>query len=407
MARKKSSSKGSSDNGEFDEPQVPEDQQTEIDDDYDADSVEMLAPPDDPELQAALDEDSATDEADYSAEADPVIMAAKAEIEQSLQARVSSMAADAASFDVDGGDMIQGVGIGTPEIDMEQIGEGGPGSQVLNIYTAEKLSQEECRRCLYDDHSVHAAADDGMAMNVFETGFIDTQPHRHKQRPSPNGISVGHFRITAGTQGALSRGRRAPRDRRVLMLSNNHVLANSNGGRFGDSILQPGRADGGQNPRDRVAILERFVPINFGGGANYVDCATGWCWPSRVRREFIYRSGSGFRLFRVSSVPTLARRGMIVGKTGRTTQLRAGRVTGTSETIRVNFGGGRVALFRDQIAIRGIGRPFSAGGDSGSLIWTWDRNRRPVGLLFAGGGGVTFGNKIHRVLSALDIRLWT
>ena len=98
---------------------------------------------------------------------------------------------------------------------------------------------------------------------------------------------------------------------------------------------------------------------------------------------------------------------MLVGKSGRTTQLTTGRVTDCSVTIRVNYGGGRVALFRDQIAIRGLSGLFSAGGDSGSLIWTWNRTRSPVGLLFAGGGGVTFANKIGHVLKALDIRLYT
>ncbi len=87
--------------------------------------------------------------------------------------------------------------------------------------------------------------------------------------------------------------------------------------------------------------------------------------------------------------------------------MTAGRITGTNETIRVNFGAGRVALFRDQIAIRGLRGQFSDGGDSGSVIWIWDRQRRPVALLFAGGGGITFGNKIARVLAALDIRLQT
>ena len=65
-------------------------------------------------------------------------------------------------------------------------------------------------------------------------------------------------------------------------------------------------------------------------------------------------------------------------------------------------------MFKDQIAIRGNGgRAFSAGGDSGSVVWCWDRRRYPVGLLFAGGGGITFANKMWRVLHALDIRLET
>ena len=79
-----------------------------------------------------------------------------------------------------------------------------------------------------------------------------------------------------------------------------------------------------------------------------------------------------------------------------------------SASIRVNYGAGRVANFRDQITIRGNGTTlFSQGGDSGSLIWTWDQRRLPVGLLFAGGGQFTFANKIQRVLSALDIALYT
>lgn len=403
MAKKKASSGG----GDYDEPQVPDNEANEAEDfDFDETEVEMLNPPDDDALQEALEGEAEAPPIEAEAMA-PELAEARMAIEALMAAKCEASAAAHGLVDIDAGDMIQGVGIGSPEIDMDQIGDDGPGAHVLNIYTAEKLSMEECRRLLYDDYSVKAVSDDSMALNMFHTGIIDTQPHRHKARPSPCGISVGHHRITAGTQGALATGRSAPRNRRVLMLSNNHVLANSNAGRYGDSIIQPGRADGGQNPRDRVAILERYVPINFSGGTNYVDAATGWCWHALVRREFIRRAGGGFSLFRVGSSPRSVFRGMTVGKTGRTTQLTAGRVTDTSATIRVNFGGGKVALFRDQIAIRGVSGTFSAGGDSGSLIWTWDRYRRPVGLLFAGGGGITFGNKIGRVLSALDINLRT
>ena len=406
MAKKTTKSSSKNDD-EFDEPQVPDTQEDTVDDlGDDVDEVEMLNPPDDETLAEQLDDEEMTGPS-TDGDAPAEVMEAKQEIEQILMGKTEAAASARGLIDIDQDDMIQGVGIGSPEIDMDQVGLDGPGASVLNVYTAEKLDQDNCRRILFDDYAVKSVRDDAMPLNIFETGIIDTQPHRHKQRPAPCGISVGHYRITAGTLGALATGRSAPRNRRVLMLSNNHVLANSNGGRYGDSIIQPGRADGGQNPRDRVAILERYVPVNFSGGANYVDCATGWCWHQRVRREFIYRSGGGFRLFRVSSSPRAAFRGMIVGKTGRTTQLKAGRVTDTSATIRVNFGGGRVALYRDQLAIRGLSGNFSAGGDSGSLIWTWDRSRRPVGLLFAGGGGVTFGNKIGRVLSALDIRLRT
>jgi hypothetical protein len=140
---------------------------------------------------------------------------------------------------------------------------------------------------------------------------------------------------------------------------------------------------------------------------NFVDCATGWCWPDLVRKEFIYRSGGVWAYFRVGSPPIPAVINMPVGKSGRTTQLTNGRVIDVNASIRVNYGAAGVANFRDQITIKGNNMIFSQGGDSGSLIWTWDSRRLPVGLLFAGGGEFTFANKINRVLDALDINLFT
>jgi hypothetical protein len=295
---------------------------------------------------------------------------------------------------------IQGVGIS------EAGGEGGglPGEMGLTIYVAEPMAADEARSVVVASAGVSAAQIDSVPVNVVVTGIIDADVHRMRLRPAPAGISVAHFRVTAGTLGCFARGRTAPRSNRVLMLSNNHVLANSNIANPGDNILQPGPYDGGANPADRVAILEKFIPINFSGGVNYVDGATGWCWSALVKYPYLmYLSGGRVLYFRISSAPVACQRNMVVGKSGRTTQLTRGIVTDCSATIRVNYSGGKVALFADQMAIRGIGGNFSAGGDSGSLIWTWDARRNPVGLLFAGGGGVTFANKIGRVLSLLDI----
>ena len=119
----------------------------------------------------------------------------------------------------------------------------------------------------------------------------------------------------------------------------------------------------------------------------------------------MYLSGTTPVYFRVGSNPIAPAVGMSVGKTGRTTQLKQGNITAINVTVNVSYGAGRVAQFRDQISIRGA-TDFSAGGDSGSLIWQWATGLRPVGLLFAGGGGNTFGNRITRVLSALEVRLW-
>lgn len=405
MPSKKRSQSSSS---EFDEPDVGQPDQNQPQDDYDDEEVaESMAPPD-LESNDAAAEDAEADES-YAASADRDVLAVKAEIETVICAGVEERAAgfQALGAPATAGECIQGVGIGAPEFDMEQSHRDGPGTAVLNIYVSEPMTMEETRRAIYDDLNVHGVGDDSLPVNVHVTGIIDSQPHRHRERPAPGGISVGHYKITAGTLGCLARGRRTPRNRRLLMLSNNHVLANSNNARFGDNIIQPGRYDGGVNPRDRIAILERFVRIDFSGRPNLVDCATGWCWPKLVRREEIYRSGGAWRYFRISSTPRACRQGLIVGKSGRTTQLTVGRVTGCNETIRVNFGPAGVAVFRSQIAIRGLRGDFSRGGDSGSVIWTWDSRRNPVGLLFAGGNGYTFANKIQYVLSALDINLYT
>lgn len=349
---------------------------------------------------------------------DENLLQIKREIEQQLEQSASRQSAGAAGAQAaeafQGAGNIVGVGVGVSL--PPTSGQGGeilsaglePGRQALNLYVVERTSVDEARAVVAEAMGVSAAASDDVPVNVIVTGLIDAQPHRFRIRPAPGGVSIGHFRITAGTLGCLATGLTAPRNSRLLLLSNNHVIANSNNAAYGDCISQPGPFDGGRCPADQIAILERFVPINFSGGVNYVDAATGWCWPDRVRRELIYLSGGQPQFFRIGSTPIAPQLNMAVGKSGRTTQLTRGTVIDISASINVNYGGGRVALFRDQIAIRGAaGTTFSAGGDSGSSIWTWDAARRPVGLLFAGGGGITFANKMSRVLAALNIRLIT
>ena len=56
-----------------------------------------------------------------------------------------------------------------------------------------------------------------------------------------------------------------------MILSNNHVLANSNKGNLKDNIFQPGPYDGG-SPKDLIGQLHRFVEIDFGQMDNG-DCA--------------------------------------------------------------------------------------------------------------------------------------
>ena len=332
----------------------------------------------------------------------PSVIEVKQAVEQWLRAQVSEYVGVRSIEAYQGAGVIQGVAIGFGDVS-DPASTVAPGEPGVTVYVTEPTSVDQVKAVVVDTMGVRAAASEDVPVHIVVTGAIDAQPHRFRLRPAPCGVSVGHFKITAGTIGCLATGRMAPRNRRLLVLSNNHVLANSNNAVFGDAILQPGPYDGGKNPADKIAVLERFVPIAFAGQPNYVDCATAWAWPDRVRRDVVHLRGGTPSFFRIAGVPVAPALGMLVGKSGRTTQLTQGRIAAIGATIRVNYGGGRVALFQDQIEVRGTTTLFSAGGDSGSSIWTWNAQRNPVGLLFAGGGSSTFANRFTRVLQALDI----
>ena len=393
----RSGSSRSSSDDEFGNPGSdagPEEQGGEGDETFEAPSGDELG-------AAVVDHEAAAIEA----EVDDDIVSLKGEIEKKLAGDARAMAAAASVQEVEGNNIV-GVGFGYGDPDAP----GGeemppPGEMSLVVFTIERQENSQVMSEISAVAGTRALSE--VPIVQVPVGVVDALSHRFRARPAPGGISVGHRLITAGTLGCLSVGLHAPRTSRLMVLSNNHVLANSNVASLGDCICQPGPFDGGKCPQDQIAILERFVPINFSGGINYVDAATGWAWPDRVRRELVYLSGGTLHYFRAGATPVAPTVGMLVGKTGRTTQLKSGRVTAINVSVNVNYGGGRVGHFRDQIAIRGTSGDFSAGGDSGSLVWQWAAGLRAVGLLYAGGGGTTFANRITRVLSALDIRLYT
>lgn len=226
--------------------------------------------------------------------------------------------------------------------------------------------------------------------------------HRKRSRPLRIGGSIGHYKVTAGTIGCFVTRRS---DGAVLVLSNNHVLADENRAKAGDAILQPGDYDGGKRPKDIVAKLESFVRLKT-RGANYVDCAIASLLDVV---KFDRKKLTGLGTLRGLSEQEIDE-GMKVAKVGRTTGVTRGRISAFEmDNVIVEFDAGDIR-FDDQLEIQGRRSPFSDGGDSGSLIV--DDEDRAVGLLFAGSDpsgpkdpGYTYANPIRTVLGRLKVDL--
>lgn len=268
---------------------------------------------------------------------------------------------------------------------------------------------------------------DGVRTDVIEVGELRAlQARTDRWRPAPGGVSIGHFRISAGTLGAVVRDRTSGER---LILSNNHVMANSNDAQVGDAILQPGGADGGSVPEDVIAELLRFVPIEFNVSAPTCGLA-GTVAGVLSGLAVLVGSSHRMRTYRVNQQASNlvdaavarpiqddvvlddileigdvagtrpAALGMAVRKSGRTTGFTEGTITVLDATVDVNYGVGRVARFENQL----VGTAMSQGGDSGSLLMAGD-SPEAVGLLFAGSPQSTIFNPIDVVLNSLDVTL--
>jgi hypothetical protein len=220
-------------------------------------------------------------------------------------------------------------------------------------------------------------------------GYLN--PRQRFRSPLFGGVSIGQYPlVTAGTLGCLCTS--AELNEPVLMLSNNHVLAATNNAKNGDLIIQPARYDNGKPPGDTVAQLFDFVPIAFEGKDNYVDAALAK--PDKKIKLSPEIQGIGKIREVVGGVEVNTR----VKKMGRTTHLTLGTTKSVGGTYRVSYGPAGKAILKDQILITGSNStPFSAGGDSGSLVL--DQRNRALGLLFAGTPSHSIANPIITVLS--------
>jgi hypothetical protein len=265
---------------------------------------------------------------------------------------------------------------------------------------------------------------DAAPTDVLEVGHVRSfQARTGRWRPAPGGVSVGHFRVTAGTLGCVVRDRRTGQR---AILSNNHVLADNNAAQPGDPILQPGAVDGGREENDTIARLERFVPILFQREPATCGLASGVAAVANAAARLV---GSKHRLeaYRIDPQATNtvdaavarpledalvsdeildigvisgvapAELAMAVRKSGRSSGFTTGQISVLDATVVVDYGG-RMAQFEGQIVTGAMSRP----GDSGSLLVAAD-SLRAVGLLFAGSEQATIYNPIQAVLDSLEV----
>ncbi|MBU1066982.1 S1 family peptidase [Patescibacteria group bacterium] len=245
---------------------------------------------------------------------------------------------------------------------------------------------------------------DGVPVRIKETGPITLMsfgavPMRavyadrtSKYRPAPGGISVGHPLVTAGTLTCRALDKVTEK---VFGLSNDHVIALDWGelhvGKVGDSVLQPGPSDGGVDPDDKLGELLRWIPVKTDGN-NLIDAAI---FSSEELRKDVLEIGN-------PSHTVEPRVGRNVVKSGRSSGVNYGKITGINATVQVDGGEGMgVCTFKNQIIIEPA---ILFPGDSGSWIGEVD-TFNSVGLGFAGSDIVSIANPALIVEELLGIEI--
>ncbi|MGC7846461.1 hypothetical protein ACP3TJ_05235 [Desulforudis sp. 1088] len=316
---------------------------------------------------------------------------------------------------------VVGVGVGFKRINGEDTGQ-----EALVVFVSEKVPEETLPRAYRIPRRI-----EGLPTDVVSVGEIRLLGERvARKRPASPGVSIGHYRISAGTFGAVVYDSRSGEP---LILSNNHILANNSNGkdhraRCGDPILQPGPYDGGTKENDAIGSLYRFAPLHYSvkrepgaAAARYeplLDRLAGAAYrpPFRWKYQryvFSRRNFIDAALARPVDLEAISPEildvgmctstgspavGMLVKKSGRTTGLTHGEVRYLHSTIFVQISKKAGAVFEDQI----ICSSMSSAGDSGSLVV--DEDNRAIGLLFAGSAEVTAANSINYVTRLLGVQ---
>lgn len=210
---------------------------------------------------------------------------------------------------------------------------------------------------------------------------------------------ITHRFCCSGTLGALVEDA----GHTQFILSNNHVLADTDTATPGDDISQPGLVDVGcVLTAANSNIVAHFSTTKPLGTAN-IDAALAQVVPNAVSA-----TGDILEVHVPSSTEATPAVGMGVAKSGRTTGLTCATIGSVSTNVRVQYqrGCGKGKKFTiayvNQVLVNGS--TFSAAGDSGSLIVT-QAAAQPVALLFAGSSTTTIGNPISDVTNAFGVSI--
>ncbi len=182
------------------------------------------------------------------------------------------------------------------------------------------------------------------------------------------------------------------------ILSNNHVLADTDLAAPGENISQPGLVDNNCRPATTVAHFTVAPHL----GTN-VDAAL-----AKLVAGTMNSGGSILGIGAPNSTPVSAKINMGVAKSGRTTGLTCGAVQSVNTSVKVQYQKGCnqglkfTISYTNQVVV--ASSTFSAAGDSGSLIVSRSA-AHPTALLFAGSSTTTVGNPIGQVLSHVSSSL--
>ncbi len=272
----------------------------------------------------------------------------------------------------------------------------------------------EAEVALRDETAMAATPAVSTAAVLLDPAGITSNPAMHQQAealPVEMGSSAGsnadydaaHGELTdccGGTLGALVEDAAGNQ----YVLGNNHIFARSDQAIAGETIIQPGLIDNGCTPFGEgpgatpVASLAAYPMLE--SKATQTDAALGRVSPGMVDATgAILELGARGADDTLAAAPPgvsstggrgeVARVGMTVAKSGRTTGLTCGAISAVDTEILVDYYRDCAETehafrkrFTGQIVASGAG--FADAGDSGSLVVD-GATAEPVGLFFAGG----------------------